>query len=86
MDGSDSDSALEGSPTPPLRLRNGKPNRKAKSAARDEIPGHRITRSTLLAFAGIWTEFRGDRGTKSKPDPGTSPRLWLPDLGAECHR
>jgi putative SOS response-associated peptidase YedK len=24
----------------------------------------------LLAFAGIWTEFRGDRGTKSKPIPG----------------
>jgi len=22
------------------------------------------------AFAGIWTEFRGDRGTKSKPAPG----------------
>jgi putative SOS response-associated peptidase YedK len=21
-------------------------------------------------FAGIWTEFRGDRGTKSKPIPG----------------
>jgi putative SOS response-associated peptidase YedK len=24
----------------------------------------------LLAFAGIWTEFKGDRGTKSKPIPG----------------
>ena len=24
----------------------------------------------LTAFAGIWTEFRGDRGTKSKPIPG----------------
>jgi putative SOS response-associated peptidase YedK len=24
----------------------------------------------LAAFAGIWTEFRGDRGTKSKPIPG----------------
>jgi putative SOS response-associated peptidase YedK len=24
----------------------------------------------LFAFAGIWTEFRGDRGTKSKPVPG----------------
>jgi putative SOS response-associated peptidase YedK len=23
-----------------------------------------------FAFAGIWTEFRGDRGTKSKPIPG----------------
>src|SRR5712671_7049331 len=24
----------------------------------------------LFAFAGIWTEFNGDRGTKSKPLPG----------------
>ena len=24
----------------------------------------------LFAFAGIWTEFRGDRGPKSKPVPG----------------
>jgi putative SOS response-associated peptidase YedK len=24
----------------------------------------------LFAFAGIWTEFQGDRGTKSKPVPG----------------
>jgi hypothetical protein len=24
----------------------------------------------LTAFAGIWTEYRGDRGTKSKPIPG----------------
>jgi putative SOS response-associated peptidase YedK len=39
----------------------------------------------LTAFAGIWTEFKGDRGTKSKPVPGphlvygfltTSPMLW----------
>ena len=24
----------------------------------------------LFAFAGIWTSFNGDRGTKSKPVPG----------------
>ncbi len=24
----------------------------------------------LFAFGGIWTEFKGDRGTKSKPIPG----------------
>ena len=24
----------------------------------------------LFGFAGIWTEFKGDRGTKSKPVPG----------------
>ena len=27
-------------------------------------------REMILIFAGIWTEFRGDRGTKSKPIPG----------------
>jgi putative SOS response-associated peptidase YedK len=27
----------------------------------------------LCAFAGIWTEFKGDRGTKSKPVPGPHP-------------
>jgi putative SOS response-associated peptidase YedK len=25
----------------------------------------------VFAFAGIWTEFKGDRGTKSKPIPGS---------------
>jgi putative SOS response-associated peptidase YedK len=39
----------------------------------------------LFAFAGIWTEFKGDRGTKSKPVPGphlvygfltTAPNRW----------
>jgi putative SOS response-associated peptidase YedK len=39
----------------------------------------------LTAFAGIWTEFKGDRGTKSKPVPGphlvygfltTAPNPW----------
>jgi putative SOS response-associated peptidase YedK len=28
----------------------------------------------LTCFAGIWTEFKGDRGTKSKPIPGPRPR------------
>lgn len=27
-------------------------------------------RRPLFCFAGIWTEFKGDRGTKSKPIPG----------------
>ncbi len=27
----------------------------------------------LCAFAGIWTTFNGDRGTKSKPVPGPHP-------------
>jgi len=38
----------------------------------------------LTAFAGIWTEFKGDQGMKSKPLPG--PHLayaWLPDHRAE---
>jgi hypothetical protein len=29
----------------------------------------------LFAFAGIWTEFKGDRGTKWKPV--TPPFLWV---------
>lgn len=32
----------------------------------------------LTAFAGIWTEFAGDRGTKAKPVLGPSG-LWLSD-------
>jgi len=32
--------------------------------ARDE------RRIPLFAFGGLWTEFKGDRGTKSKPIPG----------------
>ena len=40
----------------------------------------------LTAFAGIWTEFKGDRGTKSKPIPGPASRLWFPYDLAECHR
>jgi putative SOS response-associated peptidase YedK len=38
----------------------------------------------LTAFAGIWTEFRGDRGTKSKPIPGPHPVYGFPDHGAKC--
>jgi putative SOS response-associated peptidase YedK len=34
-------------------------------ALNDDLP--------LTAFAGIWTEFKGDRGTKSKPIPGPHP-------------
>jgi putative SOS response-associated peptidase YedK len=38
---------------------------------------------SLFAFGGLWTEFKGDRGTKSKPIPGAASRLWLPDDGTE---
>jgi hypothetical protein len=31
---------------------------------------HGLDDRPLFAFAGFWTEFRGDRGTKSKPIPG----------------
>jgi putative SOS response-associated peptidase YedK len=41
----------------------------------------------FTAFAGIWTEFKGHRGTKSKPIPGTAPCLWLTDdLAERCCR
>ena len=37
----------------------------------------------LFAFGGLWTEFKGDRGTKSKPIRG--PHLaYLPDHGTRC--
>jgi putative SOS response-associated peptidase YedK len=40
----------------------------------DEEEGRGLVRAPddrpLATFAGIWTEFRGDRGTKSKPIPG----------------
>jgi hypothetical protein len=38
----------------------------------------------LFAFAGIWTEYRGDRGTKSKPIPGPHLvyGLGTPEAGA----
>ena len=36
----------------------------------------------LFAFGGIWTTFKGDRGTKSKPIPA-SPCLRLLDDGGE---
>ena len=29
-----------------------------------------MTTQPLFAFGGLWTEFKGDRGTKSKPIPG----------------
>jgi putative SOS response-associated peptidase YedK len=37
----------------------------------------------LAAFAGIWTEFKDDRGTKSKPIPG--PHLVYGALTAEAN-
>jgi len=38
---------------------------------RGRSPSHiaRLSRY-LFAFGGLWTEFKGDRGTKSKPIPG----------------
>jgi putative SOS response-associated peptidase YedK len=40
----------------------------------------------LTCFAGIWTEFKGDRGTKSKPIPGPHPGLRLPHHVTERRR
>ena len=37
----------------------------------------------LTAFAGIWTEFRGDRGHQVQADTRTAQRLRLPDDVAE---
>jgi hypothetical protein len=49
------------------------------SAARSPSPI-----SPLFAFAGIWTTFNGERGTKSKPIAGAASGLWLPDDRADC--
>jgi hypothetical protein len=38
----------------------------------------------LFAFAGIWTEFKGDQGTKSKTIP--LPHLVYGYYGTECGR
>src|SRR5882724_8260325 len=40
----------------------------------------------LTAFAGIWTKFKGDRGTKSETDSRPPSRLWGPDDVAERDR
>jgi putative SOS response-associated peptidase YedK len=37
----------------------------------------------LFAFAGVWTEFKGDRGTKLEPIPWASLGLWFPDNDPE---
>jgi hypothetical protein len=37
----------------------------------------------LFAFGGIWTEFKGDRGTKSKPIPGPHLVYGFPEDHAE---
>ena len=42
------------------------PETKKKDVVWFALTDHR----PVFAFAGIWTEFRGDRGTKSKPIPG----------------
>jgi hypothetical protein len=44
-------------------------------------PSMRIERCS--AFAGIWTEFKGDRGTKSKPIP--APHLAYGSLTTEAN-
>jgi putative SOS response-associated peptidase YedK len=40
------------------------------SAAKSEVVPCCHEDRPLFAFAGIWTEYRGDRGTKSKAIPG----------------
>jgi putative SOS response-associated peptidase YedK len=40
----------------------------------------------LVAFAGIWTEFKGDGGHEVQADPRAASGLRLPDGLAECHR
>jgi putative SOS response-associated peptidase YedK len=46
------------------------PARNPDTGKKDIVWFARSAARPLFAFAGIWTEFRGDRGTKSKPIPG----------------
>jgi putative SOS response-associated peptidase YedK len=46
------------------------PERNPDTGKKDIVWFARSEDRPLFAFAGIWTEFRGDRGTKSKPIPG----------------
>jgi hypothetical protein len=61
------------------QLRPGKQFRRVRAGAepRDRQKGRGLVRPhddrPLTAFAGIWTVFKGDRGTKSKPIPGPHP-------------
>jgi hypothetical protein len=45
-----------------------------------EVAARKLLAFAKPAFAGIWTEFKGDRRTKSKPIPG--PHLIAVALGA----
>ena len=38
----------------------------------------------LFAFAGIWTELKGESRHQIEADPRATPRLWFPDDFAEC--
>ncbi len=46
------------------------PERNPDTGKKDIVWFARSEARPLFCFAGIWTEFRGDRGTKSKPIPG----------------
>jgi putative SOS response-associated peptidase YedK len=46
------------------------PERNPDTGKKDIVWFARSAARPLFCFAGIWTEFRGDRGTKSKPIPG----------------
>jgi putative SOS response-associated peptidase YedK len=46
------------------------PERNPDTGKKDVVWFARSEARPLFSFAGIWTEFRGDRGTKSKPIPG----------------
>src|SRR5260221_335018 len=46
------------------------PERNPETGKKDIVWFARSEARPLVSFAGIWTEFRRDRGTKSKPIPG----------------
>jgi putative SOS response-associated peptidase YedK len=57
-------------PGPCKQLRRDAPEPNPETKKKDVIWFALNDDRPLTAFAGIWTEFKGDRGTKSKPIPG----------------
>jgi len=57
-------SAKDGDPAPTLEAAN-------PAAGKKDVLWFALNEGRpLFAFAGIWTEFKGDRSTKSQPVPG----------------
>src|ERR1700749_4354834 len=57
-------------PGPGQQLRGIRAGAKPRDQEKDVVWFALNDERPLFAFAGMWTEFKGERGTKSKPVPG----------------